>query len=203
MFAIPVDYHQRFNFWYFATDCTGYSQSGLKWIKKLHAKSAGEAAVAAAWDDLVPTYEIHNRWKTFIFTVPPELRGRLPIPGGYEKVPWIYTFIPFPGKESKNFVVDRIEGHRGKRFLVHRGPDRDYSLPASPVRISCGGWGDSPIPEGLEELKDYISEYNVVGGPPEWLATLTEMLIEGNTNVDIIAGKNRMKRVFPLIFKNG
>ena len=100
----------------FDVDCTGYSQAGLKWIKKLHAKSAGEAATAA-WDDLVPAYDIHSRWKTFIFSVPPELRDRLPVPGGYDNVPWLYTFIPSPGKERKNFVVDKIEGHRSKFFI--------------------------------------------------------------------------------------
>ena len=59
------------------------------------------------------------------------------------------------------------------------------------MRISCYGWGNPPIPEDLEDLKAYISEFNVAGGAPKWLGTLVSMLVEGNTGVDIVTGKNR------------
>ena len=66
----------------------------------------------------------------------------------------------------------------------------------SPVRVGCYGWGDPPIPEDLAALKQYVSELNVVGGPPEWLPTLVEMLVEGNSGMDVVSGKFRESKAF-------
>lgn len=72
---------------------------------------------ALSWDDVKIEYNTAQKYISYRFHVPPEARGRLPIPGGYENVPWIYTYMPIPGKENKLFMINRIEGHRSP-FLV-------------------------------------------------------------------------------------
>ncbi len=77
-------------------------------------------------DNLVNSYDIHARWRVYDIHVPKALRSTLPIPGGYDNCKWLYSFIPFPGRETKNFVIHRLEGHistylsssLGRRSLV-------------------------------------------------------------------------------------
>lgn len=70
-----------------------------------------ESSKLLNWDNLVNSYDIHSRWVVYDFHVPKALRSSLPIPGGYDNCKWLYSFIPFPGRESKNFVIHRLEGH--------------------------------------------------------------------------------------------
>lgn len=65
-----------------------------------------------------------QRYRTFRFTLPPEARARLPIPGGYERFihrPWIYSYMPVPGVERKYLVVDKLDGHRSTSVLSYFG----------------------------------------------------------------------------------
>lgn len=67
---------------------------------------------ALDWDKLKVDYDIGLRSTCFRFHVPPEACESLPIPGGYENNIWPYSFAPIPGKESKYYLINRIEGHR-------------------------------------------------------------------------------------------
>lgn len=97
-------------------DCTGRSQNGLKWLKRLSdASEIPSHCSTNPFTDIRLDYNTQQRYQSFRFFVPPEARTRLPIPGGYEKGgPWLYTFMSKAGVDQKCFVVNRLEGHRSK-----------------------------------------------------------------------------------------
>lgn len=101
-----------------ALDCTGRSQSGLKWLRRINQEDTGISTKDEEINNkniLRLDYNTKQRYQNFRFFVPPDVRSRLPIPGGYEHGgPWLYTFMPKPGKEQKYFVVDRLDGHRSE-----------------------------------------------------------------------------------------
>lgn len=103
-----------------ALDCTGATEAGVKWLRRIASERVDDEQLrelmpsnALPWEKLRITYDVHVRFIIFRFYVPPEARNSLPIPGGYEKNVWPYTYTPIPGKEHKFFMVNRIEGHRG------------------------------------------------------------------------------------------
>ena len=129
-------------------DCTGRSQTGLKWLTRLFntgdiTSPRGSNPFASIRLD----YNTQQRYHSFRFFVPPEARARLPIPGGYENGgPWLYTFMSKAGVDQKCFVVDRLEGHRSKcnssyTFLtvveppVSRDSVRWVGRPTTPRRL--------------------------------------------------------------------
>lgn len=75
---------------------------------------------ALAWDDVKIEYNTAQKWIKYRFYLPPEARKRLPVPGGYDNAPWMYTYMPLPGKERKIYMISRIEGHRS---TSHRPAD--------------------------------------------------------------------------------
>jgi len=95
-------------------DCTGVAQAGFKWIKKLDSKftciDAGHGE--NVHDHLVDSYDVHSRWKSYVFTIPLEQRKGLSIARGYDNVGTFWAFSPFPGRERRHVCFDRIEGHR-------------------------------------------------------------------------------------------
>lgn len=95
----------------FFEDCTGVAQAGFKWIKKLDAKSNDDER---NYDHLVESYDVHSRWKNYVFTIPPDLRKSLVIPEGYDNVGMFWAFFPFPGRERRHIAFDRLEGHRSE-----------------------------------------------------------------------------------------
>ncbi|KLO08766.1 hypothetical protein SCHPADRAFT_944179 [Schizopora paradoxa] len=107
-------------------DCTGGTQAGFKWVKKLYSKSVHQEEDPGRWKSLVTSYDIHSSWRAYDFFVPPELRASLPVPGGYDKCSWLYGFVPFLGNETKYFVIYRVEGHR-IRFSFY-GATVDFNL---------------------------------------------------------------------------
>ncbi|THH04060.1 hypothetical protein EW145_g5799 [Phellinidium pouzarii] len=100
-------------------DCTCSSHAGLKWLRRTSAESNNVdllqmhvPANALPWDDVRISYHTANCYVCYRFYVPPECRARLPIPSGYEKNIWPYTYTPVPGVERKFFMMNRIEGNR-------------------------------------------------------------------------------------------
>lgn len=92
---------------HYCIDCTGVSQIGLKWIKRLQPQSG------ISLDDYRITYDPRMRYMTFRYPTTPDMRARLPIPGGYDDVPsFIYAFLPLPPGDNRSIVINRIEGHR-------------------------------------------------------------------------------------------
>lgn len=91
-------------------DCTGGTCAGLKWLKRLDTKTT----VDLYSSDLREVYHPHIRSVTFRFGVPPTLRPKLPIPGGYDNAHWLYTFLADPKLEMRGMFASRIEGHRSK-----------------------------------------------------------------------------------------
>lgn len=66
-------------------------------------------------------YNTKRRYQDSRFFVPSDVRPRLPIPDGYEHGgPWLYTFMPKPGREQKYFVVERLDGHRSEYARIYQ-----------------------------------------------------------------------------------
>ncbi|KAL5529778.1 hypothetical protein ACEPAG_5765 [Sanghuangporus baumii] len=151
-------------------DCTGGSQAGLKWLKRIffdpkystllyRNKSVPKGAIPFD-DGLKIEYNTVHRYRKFRVSVPPELRLRLPIPGGYEKAAWLYTYLPRPGRDRKLFMIERMEGHR--------------------IEWAFGGWGDPPLPETFSEVKDWLGnlEKEKETVIPPWIYELVDTLLK-------------------------
>ncbi|EJD02944.1 uncharacterized protein FOMMEDRAFT_134111 [Fomitiporia mediterranea MF3/22] len=151
-------------------DCTGTTQAGLKWLKRIGAetdKTEG-GRLALSDPDLRISYCTNQQTRTFYFPIPPEARKKLPIPGGYDNAKWLYTFTPVLGKGRKSVFVDRLEGHR--------------------MRIMVGTWGDLPLPT-LDELRDFFEDFNPIQRLPEWLLVLIDALLEFKEHAEFVTSK--------------
>ncbi|KLO08762.1 hypothetical protein SCHPADRAFT_944175 [Schizopora paradoxa] len=149
-------------------DCSGGTQAGFKWLKKIHStlsEQDTESTKLLNWDNLVNSYDIHGRWVSYDFFVPKALRSSLPIPGGYDNCKWLYSFIPFPGRESKNFVIHRLEGHI--------------------IRFAFYGWGNPPLPSSAENIREFIATVKCVEPAPQWLLDTIDLLLNEKDNVEV------------------
>ncbi|KAL5485239.1 hypothetical protein ACEPAI_7881 [Sanghuangporus weigelae] len=142
-------------------DCTGSAQAGLKWLKRISAASDKTAGGRLALSDpkMRITYYTDQQTRTFYFHVPPEIRDKLPIPGGYDRAMWMYSYTPVLAKCTKSLFLDRLEGHR--------------------IRFMVGAWGQQPLPE-VEELRDYLSYLTPQDQIPKWILDLVDILVEAN-----------------------
>lgn len=112
-------------------DCTGPTQAGHKWLKRLfeNADAKPQIAKSIPFEDLKIEYStgiVAHKWRV---PIPPEMRGRLPIPGGYDSCGWIYSYLGVVGKEGKTTTITRIEGHRCKSSRIAQY--RDSPAPKS------------------------------------------------------------------------
>ncbi|KAL5526452.1 hypothetical protein ACEPAF_8175 [Sanghuangporus sanghuang] len=158
-------------------DCTGASQAGLKWLRRIATDPVNSNSLqlhapsnAISWDDLRLSYNTHQKYIRFRWPVPPEARDRLPIPGGYNNVPWMYTYFPIPGKEQKLFMFSRVEGER--------------------IETSFGGWGEPPAPSDISEIKSWFrgleKDHQKV---PDWIYPFFDVLMEQSDKVEVSTGK--------------
>ena len=93
-------------------DCTGSSQAGFKWLRRLYE---AQSLDADAYSSLKLTYSMSSAgYSRFRFYVPPELRDRLPIPGGYDKSGMIYSVFPKIGLEKSVVFVQKMQRHCSK-----------------------------------------------------------------------------------------
>lgn len=169
-------------------DCSGGTQAGFKWLKKLHStltEQDTESTKLLNWDNLVNSYDIHGRWVSYDFFVPKALRSSLPIPGGYDNCKWLYSFIPFPGRETKNFVIHRLEGHTSTYFT----PTIAFSLCnltcRFAVRFAFYGWGNPPLPSSAENIRDFVATVKCVEPAPQWLLDTIDLLLNEKDNVQV------------------
>ncbi|KAL5511076.1 hypothetical protein ACEPAH_4291 [Sanghuangporus vaninii] len=151
-------------------DCTGGSQAGFKWLKRVFSDPEYSALLyqnksiprrAIPFDDgLKIEYNTVHRYRKFRVSVPPELRSHLPIPGGYENAAWLHTYLPRPGLDRKLFMIERMEGHR--------------------IELAFGGWGDPPLPETFSEVKDWLGnlEKEKETVIPAWIYELVDTLLK-------------------------
>lgn len=92
----------------FQSDCSGASQAGMRWLKRIPEDPAkiGNYKIS---------YNPRMRYKEFFFEVPLSIRRDLPIPGGYDNSEMILcSLFSSPPKESRTFVMIRADGHRSK-----------------------------------------------------------------------------------------
>lgn len=141
-------------------DCTGSTQAGLKWLKRLQSPTDKTVNGKLSLNDIRLSYSTQQNSRCFRFYVPPEARSRLPIPGGYDNAGSLYAFMPFFGNGQKAFSCDRIEGHRIRLLTVVWG---DQSLPDwSDVNNFCrtaSPDGTELVPEWFLEVLDILLTY--------------------------------------------
>ncbi|KAH8117861.1 hypothetical protein DFH11DRAFT_1503246 [Phellopilus nigrolimitatus] len=158
-------------------DCTGGTQAGLKWIRRIanepaHADALQRLVPAGAlpWDDLRVEYNTKQRYIRFRFYVPPEARARLPIPGGYARNTWMYTYMPVPGVERKLYMINRIEGHR--------------------IELAFGGWGEPPLPLDFDDIKNWFKALEVDHHRcPDWIYPFVDALLEYRHLASVATGR--------------
>lgn len=168
------------------SDCTGGTQAGVKWLKRLHSDLASQDTEIAmqqpkgslAWDNLRLNYNVNARLKTFRFYIPPDLRERLCLPVSYERAGLLYVFLPYPGIEKKYFLINRLEGHRSASTLTDAIISHIRIKFSLTVEIACGGWGDAPSPSKVSDLREYFYTVNAAEGMPDWIHKLVEQLLE-------------------------
>ncbi|KAH8110545.1 hypothetical protein DFH11DRAFT_1620404 [Phellopilus nigrolimitatus] len=139
-------------------DCTGGSQGGLKWLRRVGAEADKAPGSLLPLDRLRVSYSTAQQTRTYQFFVPPEARARLPIPNGYDNSTWIYSFMPKFGIGRKSFLVDRIEGHR--------------------IRIMFGSRGDQHLPMEFSEIKDFFDDFSADERVPDWFMDMLDILLE-------------------------
>ena len=93
-------------------DCTGSTQAGLKWLKRIGSPADKTGGGKLSLEDAKTFYNVKQWTRTYRFPVAPEARSRLPIPGGYDKAVWMFTYFPLFGRGRRSFLIDKIEGHR-------------------------------------------------------------------------------------------
>jgi hypothetical protein len=99
------------------TDCTGNTCAGSKWLQRW-ASSLETDKKTTSMDDLRVAYKPSTNSVTFRFVVPPEMRAKLPLPGGYDDASWFYLFVANPDLENRGCFASRIEGHRSEYALL-------------------------------------------------------------------------------------
>lgn len=99
----------------FFIDCSGPSQVGLKWLKRVyHTEALTPRAGSLPFDDIKLEYKTSQRYQIHRIHVPPAARPLLPIPGGYDNAGFIYMIMPKPGIEKCVLIIGRVEGHRSE-----------------------------------------------------------------------------------------
>ena len=88
-------------------DCSGLARVGLKSLKRLVNSEAFETK----------TYSPNIRYATVTFKVKEDLKGRLPIPGGYSAAGWFYTHIPLGAIDRSIVFGAKIEDDQSKLIL--------------------------------------------------------------------------------------
>lgn len=70
---------------YVCLDCSGPSQVGLKWLKRIYnAEPLPARRGSLPFDDIRLEYKTSQRYQIFKTYVPPAARSRIPIPEGYD-----------------------------------------------------------------------------------------------------------------------
>lgn len=102
-------------------DCSGNSQTGFKWIRRLQADNGhlpSEESLQRFEEHRV-AYDPKIYYATFRIPIPVEMRQRLPIPGGYQPAKgFLYAFVPQPPEEYRTITLVVVEGHRSMFILL-------------------------------------------------------------------------------------
>ena len=109
-------------------DCSGSSQVGFKWLKRLYLTSNPSPRSSQAFDDIKLEYKTMQRYLVYKIFVPPTIRYLLPIPGGYDRAGSIRACIPKPGVERCAYAVNRLEGHRSAYSFRQRLARSTYTI---------------------------------------------------------------------------
>lgn len=97
--------------------------SGLKWLQSAgfgtlsndEQPTAGQLPL----NKLTIKYDPKMQYVTSTWPITPDIHDDLDlvIPGGIDKAAWLYTYIPFAGRDNRSCGMGRINGDRSKYTL--------------------------------------------------------------------------------------
>ncbi|KAJ3552545.1 hypothetical protein NM688_g4098 [Phlebia brevispora] len=129
-------------------DCSGDSQAGFKWLKKAGYQMPPDVRLE---------YDQRLYYVTITFEVSEEMKKAMPIPGGYEKAGWLYTFVPHPKLTNTGFSA------YNNHFLL--------------VQLCCGGWGDVSLPLEANDIETFVTSLDAHEPIPTWLLDTLRILV--------------------------
>ncbi|KAH7890095.1 hypothetical protein F5I97DRAFT_1801450 [Phlebopus sp. FC_14] len=135
-------------------DCTGVSQAGSKWLRR-----AGYDCTPSSDpnDQLAVSYMPNVHYDSFTFTLTPDIRARLPVPGGYENAGCFFAVIA-------NSEVDN-------RYLSA------FQLESGRLMITVGAWSPvDQLPRTLHDVKTFSRSLVLDKPIPEWWFGMLDML---------------------------
>ncbi|KAF8590234.1 hypothetical protein K439DRAFT_1330922 [Ramaria rubella] len=136
------------------TDCTGSSQSGLKWLK---------AAGYEIPHDLRVSYDHKMHYVTTLYTVTEQMRDKLSVPKGYENAGFLYTFVADYRWGNAGFVLSKMDGDT--------------------IELCCGGWGDVRLPEKSDDIEGYVRSLRGPAPVPKWVLNVLAILNENGSPI--------------------
>ncbi|KAF7336452.1 hypothetical protein MSAN_02299400 [Mycena sanguinolenta] len=142
-----------------ATDCTGTTQAGLKWLK-----SAGFNVP----QDIRSSYRTNISYSTISFTVPPELAVRLCIPAALLNTASLYIYIPHDDTGSSACALLNVDNNI--------------------MQLAFMDTAGHELPRTKEEVVPFITGFRGFKKPiPFWVIEAIELLCEhGNPSFDTI-----------------
>ncbi|KAG9227186.1 hypothetical protein PLEOSDRAFT_1106212 [Pleurotus ostreatus PC15] len=148
-------------------DCTGSTQAGIKWLKSAGFISSLESSSdnKRGPDNLRISYDHKLRYVTVTFDNLGDLVHTLPIPGGFEKAGFIYTYYAHCKWGNEGFVLTRMD---------------------NTIQLCCGGWGDVHLPKEKEDILPYVRSVKGAYPAPQWVRKVVEMLLESEQNGDAV-----------------
>ncbi|KAF8586683.1 hypothetical protein K439DRAFT_1386739 [Ramaria rubella] len=150
-------------------DCTGPVQSGLKWLENAGYALLPPSSVKSA--SLRTTYNPNFCGTSCHFHVPPGAMRNVAIPhpedpldnngnttmtGGYDARGFIYLYIPDPRRDTRNFLVQRVEG--------------DW------LQIVCSGYDIPDRPTCVADIKAFVSEITPAVPIPSYVLDFLDVL---------------------------
>ncbi|KAF8577069.1 hypothetical protein K439DRAFT_587302 [Ramaria rubella] len=149
-----TSHEQQVNDVWLVADCTGSSQSGLKWLK---------AAGYEIPHDLRVSYDHKMHYVTTLYTVTEQMRAKLLVPGGYENAGFLYTFVADYRWGNAGFVLSKMDGDT--------------------IELCCGGWGDVHLPKKSDDIEGFVRSLRGPVPVPTWVLNVLTVLNENGSPV--------------------
>ncbi|KAJ8472462.1 hypothetical protein ONZ45_g16642 [Pleurotus djamor] len=133
----------------------GSTQAGLKWMR-----SAGyiTQATETPKNGTRISYDHKLRYVTITFENLGEIVRLLPIPEGFDRAGFIYTFYAHYRWGNEGFVLTRMDNET--------------------IQLCCGGWGDVNLPKERDSILPYVRNVKGDRPPAPWVIKVIEMLTQ-------------------------
>lgn len=144
-------------------DCTGHTLSaGPKWLERagfgvpLDGEELGPDQLHIR--DIRQSYDPKMHYTSHSFRVRPEVQELLPIPGGYKRAGFLYSYFSDPRMDNKTVL------------LTWSDPDK--------LSLAIGGWDLQERPKTVEDLKHFLRNLNGIEPIPEWIFETLDLVAD-------------------------